>query len=1530
MMITSSLNYYIGRGTDVNLRFIHTFISSSKQHTMAGIDSKAELKTILQDLNFGISDENIQFLVNDGEKFIDKPNILEKRLGISKEYVDVIVEVLRKATETPVIITNEDARRIDQSLQEDPSMNTPFELSSALDIDKKVVTAYLAIKQEREMQSGMWSSPRLHFAKKEGEKALSLIRKYFPNDTEENIRKSIVKNDLQMKDKLICVMKRDKPKDHSQLVAYLEKFKDSKNFVKVDVNLTFDDIRIINASDCNVDELGKKIHKVRTVIIEFLERYRPRDVEMSGYERLQCGEIERVVKEFGTSTKTFHVYRMIVVNPIDQVIDASRKLVKEEIFANFLPLMFYYIKCYLPLNTIRTIIQNKFHINLTTHQMFHVIFQLSDSLLRGFCIEHYSYSNPVPLYYPTFATLKNRGCKFDVCKELWYSIGKNRGLVSFGLGQAAFGCFGKSSLLDLIFMTNFAEGNPQNSPFHFKSVDIQMYNNLYAEDPAEWIKWAFIDCSGYVGHDVIHAICQQLHIAIVHVSYHDYIHNRRQVVNEICGFKAMKHLYVFVRDYIKPHVGEKMINNRRFVFIPNCTKHDTNDFLSQLSEIGKEILRLSTEPCVTGGFIESIMNKLGTPGMEKLRIDSQLVDEIMGYITNRIDFSKELNFSFLNFYPIFIEYMKLYYSAFSETDREKIICYNKDRVMLKEQLNGTEISDIVMCFNKILMRNDSILILWKLSQNLSALTDKVNSKKNRSKAIKESANDKYNLEILWREALLSYKYGRKDSNIHEQFENDFAMNFCNYVERGEAFELIDGDNLRYFNQDINALLSLLYSKQSEEIKNYERGNKIKMKQAPIVVSIFGPQSSGKSTLLNYCFGCKFLTSAGRCTRGIYASLAKLSTPVNCSDQFLILDTEGLDSVERSNSIQHFDRTMVLFCLAVSQVVIVNVNAGIGEQMQNLLQICACSLLKLKVSKVAAPKVFFVLNQQVDPNKQKHINSIKILLSKLDEKSEFMESEGQKLSQLIQVSEENLFILGSAYNSTMMNSATASLFDRKVTKQSPTEDFTDSCTQLRLKIIDSLTKLLPNERPPFNTMGKWMEMSGVIWDIIVKYQDIVKHKNIQEMKCYNILNEEITCLVKSNKRCHVKKFDQIKEKLIKEIEEIETTFTQHDILEEKMKIFDQTYKEYKEACLTEYRAICVRKKLVTETNYICESMKSYLDKLLDIERNYYRDEIQHKIRACWYDQNLSHLKATLQNAINENIDINLDLNEEQLKEEYEKIWTEWSFQDLKEEEKNERNKLFDDLYTLFKMESKMMENKHAIFELFDSSNFLMNEIIQYLEWTIIHKFQSYEAAFASKEDYIYPWRENSKPLREMSPYPGKSECYYLRPDSIYTVVNNKIKIQKWVPSECKDLVRSCSGYYNQPDVTWKTEESLQIKKLASCLQNPDNPEESTWPKLVYLISSETQNLLKRDAHVTAKEIIYLLSSFFKQVNHEINYIQGKLTNKAEMTMTTLAFAHTFKHRSELRMEKMNDYSLKKKKQKLDNCEFFLEQVNPKTS
>ena len=60
-----------------------------------------------------------------------------------------------------------------------------------------------------------------------------------------------------------------------------------------------------------------------------------------------------------------------------------------------------------------------------------------------------------------------------------------------------------------------------------------------------------------------------------------------------------------------------------------------------------------------------------------------------------------------------------------------------------------------------------------------------------------------------------------------------------------------------------------------------------------MVSIFGPMSSGKSTLLNYLFGTQFLTSTGRCTKGMYGAVIDIKKHKSKFNKLLILDTEGI-------------------------------------------------------------------------------------------------------------------------------------------------------------------------------------------------------------------------------------------------------------------------------------------------------------------------------------------------------------------------------------------------------------------------------------------------------------------------------------------------------------------------------------------------------------------------------------------------------------------------------------------------------------
>ncbi|XBW34743.1 hypothetical protein QEN19_000310 [Hanseniaspora menglaensis] len=92
-----------------------------------------------------------------------------------------------------------------------------------------------------------------------------------------------------------------------------------------------------------------------------------------------------------------------------------------------------------------------------------------------------------------------------------------------------------------------------------------------------------------------------------------------------------------------------------------------------------------------------------------------------------------------------------------------------------------------------------------------------------------------------------------------------------------------------------------------------------------VISIFGSQSSGKSTLLNHLFDTKFQTmneqiKRGQTTKGIWMSSRKVTLS---KKNLLIMDVEGSDGVEKSDD-KDFERKACLFALSSSEVLIINV------------------------------------------------------------------------------------------------------------------------------------------------------------------------------------------------------------------------------------------------------------------------------------------------------------------------------------------------------------------------------------------------------------------------------------------------------------------------------------------------------------------------------------------------------------------------------------------------------------------------------
>ena len=1285
-------------------------------------------------------------------------------------------------------------------------------------------------------------------------------------------------------------------------MAFLKKYL----LFKTDETLSIGEKTCIRSSGLDdIQVLSLKLNKTEQVIRDYLLRYSPDEEILLIDEQEQLKQL----REFAMDTEiSYTTYRMIISQSFDSLIENAKTCGKEgnslkKIFNELLALAFYYIKCSLPLDDVTEIFFKIANISLSTLDLFHLIFQMSDPVVRGLCIEHYSFSNPVPFYYPILGLYppEQTSSQFEICKELWYSLQQFSGLVSFGLGWASWNPIGKSHLLDLMFDTDFEKGSPQNSPFHLSSIDIQMTKNVFGKkgSTGESTQWAYIDCHRCSDIHVIKDICQNLDIALIHVSYSDYRENYSRLMEDLNTITVNTgHVYVLVRDCTENNLHEEQDEMSgktiTFIFIPNLIK-----MASGFKEIGYMILHSSiVNPRLVGSnFLENVITR--NDSWANLKVEKNLIESIMNCNNTNIQSTVSIGFSNLSYYPHFVEYMSCFYEASSQEDQKIIDELNRKCEQLANHLENTEMNAIVWRFNEILAMENSTLILWKLSQEFNIL----------SKRLSHASNESLlSLEILWREALLSNKYNSKidEGTPASKYFETFSSNFSKHVERGEPFELIDGDNLRFFNQDINVLLSKFYEKQNIDSHNTARMNRV----TPIVVSIFGPQSSGKSTLLNYCFGCKFLTSAGRCTKGVYASLSKLSQPINNSDHFLILDTEGLDASEKVKSQKtsgiHFDRTMVLFCLAVSQVTIVNIKGDFGKEMQNLLQICAYSLDKLKVSKVAAPKIFFVLNQQADPDPDKHLNSINTLLDKLNEESYLMDTDGLKISDLINVSKENLFVLPSAFNSKSLNTQITKLFDSDLCKLSPTISFANRCADLRMSIIHQLKNNVSDSKTSFNTMSEWMEMSGVIWDTIVKYQDIVKYRNTDELKCSNALDKILGDILQNKIHLNKEKYQEITNKTISTIKKISKLSPPREILEDVERELSGVFKENEENALTEFAIQCQANALLRIMDYMCDEVKSNLRRLIYMEKKIYRDKLDLALKARLTDLWLKECKLKLQQTIEKNVDKYLDFSIEEQIGEFEKLWTD-CFSDGTKEEEIEYGKKFVELYSLFRMESKTMENKQTIYALFCESNFDMDTIIQDLSKCMIQRFCDKSDQFAGTDNFIYPWRENRVPLKEMTPYIGKQRCEYLSEDSLYLITVSKhqhavqvtkpnIKFRKWVPSDCYPLINYCSGFYNHPDIIWRIEKRKQILFLASQLKYPNDHSRSTWDKFITDIAKRVQDFTMKDpniSHSTVKEIVDFLYHICKLINYEINFIEAKLSNSAERTISTFAFAFAFK-------------------------------------
>ncbi|XDV12172.1 hypothetical protein PO909_000891 [Leuciscus waleckii] len=164
---------------------------------------------------------------------------------------------------------------------------------------------------------------------------------------------------------------------------------------------------------------------------------------------------------------------------------------------------------------------------------------------------------------------------------------------------------------------------------------------------------------------------------------------------------------------------------------------------------------------------------------------------------------------------------------------------------------------------------------------------------------------------------------------------------------GLPLELMDGDAAHVPVIWISAVLDKLIQKLGD--------------RRVFVLSVLGIQSSGKSTMLNAMFGLQFAVSAGRCTRGAFMQLVKVSDELKSQmnfDYILVVDTESLRALELAGrSTRHHDNELATFVFGLANMTLINIFGENPSEMQDILQIVVQAFLRMKVLKLNPSCVF---------------------------------------------------------------------------------------------------------------------------------------------------------------------------------------------------------------------------------------------------------------------------------------------------------------------------------------------------------------------------------------------------------------------------------------------------------------------------------------------------------------------------------------------------------------------------------------------
>ncbi|CAM4675296.1 unnamed protein product [Leuciscus chuanchicus] len=445
------------------------------------------------------------------------------------------------------------------------------------------------------------------------------------------------------------------------------------------------------------------------------------------------------------------------------------------------------------------------------------------------------------------------------------------------------------------------------------------------------------------------------------------------------------------------------------------------------------------------------------------------------------------------------------------------------------------------------------------------------------------------------------------SSVKKNKKDNLQFDFCSLPSlaaemmiSGFPMELMDGDAAHIPLSWVTAVLDELVKKLGD--------------QKVFVLSILGIQSSGKSTMLNAMFGLQFAVSAGRCTKGAFMQLVKISEEMKIElkfDYILVVDTEGLRTPELAGrSTTHRDNEMATFVVGLGNMTLINIFGENPSEMQDILQIVVQAFMRMKNVRLNPSCIFVHQNVSDITAGEKNMEGRRRLQEKLDEmtklaaKEEVCEAEG--FSDVIEFDVQN----DVKYF--------AQLWEGSPPMAPPNPNYCENIQELKETIITHASKsdgiMLTHLR------GRIQDL----WEALLNEQFVFSFKNSLEIATYKKLETEYSkwtwslrsAMLDIENRLH----NKIENEAIHSVEEADLQTELNTKSEEvKKTMFDFFEKDRDAAVLNQWKGFFEIKIKQLQENIERETKRKlngvlqqrHLKKKMDAERTHHENTLFEK-------------------------------------------------------------------------------------------------------------------------------------------------------------------------------------------------------------------------------------------------------------------------------------------------------------------------------